>query len=255
MEVQERIRREQIFHDRQARERAASLGARPQGLVVAIDEYLDHEPWIRPALAAFGDLRGKQVLDFGCGHGMAGVVLAGRGAAVTAFDLSGGYLREARARAEANGAAVDFVKANGEQLPFADATFDHVWGNAVLHHLNLEMAGRELRRVLRPRGKAIFCEPWGGNPFLTWARRHLAYPHKERTPEETPLTTADLSVLRQVFPRMNVTGYQLFSMVGRVLGRGILTQALSWCDRQLLARLPLLERWCRYVVIEMTSEE
>src|SRR5205823_4605799 len=125
--------------------------------------------------ARLGDVRGLRVLDYGCGHGMAAVVLARRGARVTGFDLSPGYLEEAGARAAANGVQVCLTQADGERLPFADGAFDRVWGNAVLHHLDLDRAGRELFRVLRPGGLAVFCEPWGENPLLNWARRRLSY--------------------------------------------------------------------------------
>src|SRR5947209_8329171 len=97
-----------------------ALAARPDALHFADAAYLDHETWIRPALARLGPPRGRHVLDYGCGHGMAAVVLARGGARVTAFDLSRGYLAEAAARATANGVGVDFVQADGERLPFAD---------------------------------------------------------------------------------------------------------------------------------------
>src|SRR4051794_5422840 len=139
----DRLHSEQRFHDRQAQERRAALG----DLVFADEAYLDHESWLRPAFARLGDVAGRRGLDFGCGHGMAAVVLARRGARVTAFDLSPGYLGEARARAAANGVHIEFVRADGKRLPFADASFDGVWGNAVLHHLDLDRAGGELRRV------------------------------------------------------------------------------------------------------------
>src|SRR5207248_6279307 len=144
------------------------------------------------------DVRGQRVLDYGCGHGMAAVVLARRGARVTAFDLSPGYLEEAAARARANGVVVLPVQADGERLPFADGAFDRVWGNAVLHHLDLRTAAREVFRVLRPGGFAVFCEPWGDNPLLNLARRHLPYPGKERTPDERPLCSRDARILRKV---------------------------------------------------------
>ena len=72
---------------------------------------------------------------------MAAVVMARAGATVTAFDLSPGYVAEARQRATANGVSVECVVADGENLPFPDATFDAVWGNAILHHLDLARAG------------------------------------------------------------------------------------------------------------------
>ncbi len=98
MDVHGTIAAEREFHDRQAQDRAESLRATPEALLVSESRYLDHEPWIRPALTALGEVRGRQVLDFGCGHGMMAVVLAKRAVRVTAFDLSGGYLEEARAR-------------------------------------------------------------------------------------------------------------------------------------------------------------
>src|SRR5262249_25493392 len=179
----DRLRSEQHFHDRQARERASAVRLRFDDA-----DYLDHETWIRPAFAQLGEVRGLPVLDYGCGHGMAAVVLARAGAHVTAFDLSSGYVEEARARARANGVHVELVQADGERLPFADGAFDRIWGCAVLHHLEVRTAGRELRRVLRPDGRAVMCEPWGGNPLLQLARERLPYPGKHRTADERPLT-------------------------------------------------------------------
>src|SRR5262245_18779852 len=101
---------------------------------------------------------------------MAAVVMARRGAAVTAFDLSPEYVAEARRRAAANGVTVEAVQADAENLPFADASFDAVWGCAILHHLDLTRAGPELYRVVRPGGVSVFCEPWGENPLLNFAR-------------------------------------------------------------------------------------
>ena len=251
MQLQERIAEERMFHDRQARTRRAYFEDRPERLLVEEKAYLDHEPWIRPALAKLGDLRGRRVLDFGCGHGMAAVVLAKRGARVIAFDLSGGYLREARARARANCASVDFAQADGEWLPFPDETFDCIWGNAILHHLDMWRAGLELRRVLKPGGVAVFCEPWGGNPLLNWARGVLPYPHKERTPREKPLCHGDIEVLRGAFGDVEVEGYQLLSMIRRVVGGRWLVKVLAAIDSQILKWHGPSRKWCRYVVVTL----
>jgi SAM-dependent methyltransferase len=245
----DRLLAEQVFHDRQARARAADLARRPDDLSFDDEVYLDHETWIRPGMDRLGDLAGKRVLDYGCGHGMAAVVLARRGGRVTAFDLSHGYLEEAHRRAEANGVTIDIVRADGEHLPFAAGTFDRVWGNAVLHHLDVEVAARELLRVLRSGGLAVFCEPWGENRLLDWARRRLAYPGKARTPDEQPLRQRHVRLLRRVFPHVEVQGYQLLSMARRVLRPGRLVAGLHWCDDLLLKRVPALQRFCRYVVL------
>ena len=247
----DRRRAEQAFHDRQARERAGAPSEKTDPLPFDDDRYLDHESWIRPAFAQLGDLAGSRVLDFGCGHGMAAVVLARRGAQVTAFDVSTGYLCEAGARAQANGVSISFASGDGVRLPFADGAFDRIWGNAVLHHVDLRSTAPELARVLAPGGVAVFCEPWGENPLLTWARQRLPYPGKERTPTELPLRQQDLTLLRANFASVEVRGFQLLSMVRRVLDRNRLLAVLEWCDDWFLRRVPRLQRLCRYVVLTM----
>lgn len=245
---------EQLFHDQQAAERAHTFRRGEASLRFDTDAYLDHETWVRPAFAALGNLRGARALDYGCGHGMAAVALARAGAQVTAFDLSPGYVAECRARAAANGVEVECLTADGEELPFADGTFDVVWGNAILHHLDLAKAGRELRRVLKPGGRAVFCEPWGGNPLLGFARRALPYPGKDRTPDEQPLTNRDLAPLRSIFPTVEVRGFQLLGMVRRVWRNRRVLSGLDGIDARLLRAVPALENWCRYVVIVLRVE-
>jgi SAM-dependent methyltransferase len=251
MNATDRITAEQLFHDEQAQLRAAEFAYRREELRFNDDAYLNHETWIRPALAQLGPLRNLNVLDYGCGHGMAAVVMARRGARVTAFDLSPGYLGEVTRRALANDVHVECVQADGHRLPFADRSFDRIWGNAVLHHLDMATAAREVWRILRPGGIAVFCEPWGENPILSWARCRLPYPRKQRTADERPLGASDIAVLRQTFPALEIRGYQLLSMARRILGKGQLLAGLERCDDVLLSRLPALQKLCRYVVLTL----
>jgi 2-polyprenyl-3-methyl-5-hydroxy-6-metoxy-1,4-benzoquinol methylase len=243
-----RVQAEQLFHDEQARERASSFVAAAQ-LVFADAEYLDHETWIRPAMAKLEPLRGKQVLDYGCGHGMASVVLARSGAEVSAFDVSSGYVEEAKRRATVNGVSVAFHVADAHSLPFEDASFDAVWGHAILHHLELERAAKELKRILKPGGKAVFCEPWGGNPALEFARQRLPYPGKHRTADEQPLRSADLIPLRKVFPDLTFEGQQLLGMAKRFWPGNPLNPLLHRLDSKVLSVVPNLASWCRYAVL------
>jgi SAM-dependent methyltransferase len=247
----DRLAAELAFHDEQAAQRAAHFAARPDDLRFRDDDYLNHETWIRPALDRLGNVAGRRVLDFGCGHGMASVVLARRGARVTAFDLSGRYVNEARQRAAANGVAIDFAQADGERLPFGPASFDAIWGNAVLHHLDLARLGLDLRALLRPGGVAVFCEPWGGNPLLRLARAWLPYPGKHRTADEQPLLPGDVAVLRRTFPDLHLEGFQLLAMARRVLRPGRLVRGLDRADAALLRWLPTLQRYCRYAVLTL----
>jgi ubiquinone/menaquinone biosynthesis C-methylase UbiE len=254
MTAMDRQQSERAFHDQQAQQRAASFARRPEDLRFDDRSYLDHETWIRPAFELLGSVGGLDVLDYGCGHAMAAVVLARHGARVTAFDLSSGYLNEARRRARANDVGIHFVEADAERLPFADRSFDRVWGNAVLHHLDLVKAGPELSRVLRPGAIGVFCEPWGENPLLRWARRSLDYPGKARTADERPLRMYHIRLLQEIFPSVEVCGYQFLAMARRVLRHRRLLGCLDRCDRMLLAGVPILQRYCRYVVLRVRRE-
>jgi hypothetical protein len=129
-----------------------------------------------------------------------------------------------------------------------------VWGNAVLHHLNLRKVASELRRVLAPGGVAVFCEPWGENPLLAWARWSLPYPGKGRTAHEQPLRRRDLVPLRQAFPNLECRGFQFLAMARRVLKPGRLMSALQCCDSLLLQGMPLLRGLCRYVVLTLRRD-
>jgi SAM-dependent methyltransferase len=180
---------------------------------------------------------------------MAAVVLARRGAVVTACDLSLGYVREVRTRAAAAGVCVELAVCDGTRLPFADGAFERIWGNAILHHLDMSRAAAELWRVLAPGGVAVFCEPWGENRALHWARQALPYRHKSRTADEAPLRRRDLHRLAEQFPGLKVVGHQFLSMLARAIPSRRLAVGLSWCDDLLLRVCPSCQRYCRYVVL------
>jgi SAM-dependent methyltransferase len=248
-----RLRDEQRFHDDQAASRRSGWEHDPARLRFVDADYLDHEPWVRAALSKLGPFARKRILDFGCGHGMASTVLARAGAEVLAFDLSPGYVNETIARAQANGVHIHGFVADGARLPLADSSLDGIWGVAILHHLNMVDAAKEIQRVLRPGGVAVFCEPWGGNPVLEWARHHLPYVGKERTADEKPLQAADVAGLRQVFPNLTVDYVQWLGMVRRAWRTCPLLPTLDRLDAALLRHWKAIRPWCRYIVIEMTT--
>jgi SAM-dependent methyltransferase len=251
MNATERLEAEQLHHDAQADARREYFLRHPEELLLAEEQYLNHASWIRPALARLGNVAGKQVLDYGCGHGTAAVLFAKREAIVTGFDLSGAYVHEAKERARANGVRVRFLQAAAEELPFPDETFDAVWGNAILHHLDLDIAGTELARVMKPDAIAVFCEPWGENPLLEWARRRLPYPGKDRSRDERPLRERDLPALARHFNYVTIEPFQLLGMARRVWPGLPFHRTLDRCDAVLLRRWRSLGKLCRYIVLSL----
>jgi malonyl-CoA O-methyltransferase len=110
------------------------------------------EPVVREAT---GDVRGRSVLDLGCGTGRHAMWLAEAGAVVTAVDFSEGMLAEARRKPGAS--AVRFLAHDlHTPLPFEAAAFDLVVSGLVLEHLrDLRFVFGEVRRVLKPGARAI----------------------------------------------------------------------------------------------------
>jgi ubiquinone/menaquinone biosynthesis C-methylase UbiE len=77
---------------------------------------------------------------------------------LTATDISAGMLKRLATTAAGLGLEVETVRTEAEELPFADESFDLVFGHAVLHHIpDLDKAFAEFRRVLRPGGAIAFA--------------------------------------------------------------------------------------------------
>lgn len=76
----------------------------------------------------------------------------------TCSDIAPGMLKALDANAASLGLDVNTVVCDAEDLPFDDDSFDLVLGHAVLHHIpNLGQAWKEIHRVLRPGGIAVFA--------------------------------------------------------------------------------------------------
>ncbi len=99
-------------------------------------------------------------LEIGSGTGYFSLNLMQLGVVerLTATDISPGMLERLAGTAEGLGLEARTVRTEAEELPFEDASFDLVFGHAVLHHIpDLERAFSEFRRVLRPGGAIAFA--------------------------------------------------------------------------------------------------
>jgi len=113
------------------------------------------------------DLRsGSKVLDVAAGNGMVSLAAARRWCEVTSTDYVPALLECGQARASAEGLSIDFIEADAENLPFADAAFDAVVSTfGVMFTPNQSQAATELMRVCKPRGK-IGLANWTPEGFI-----------------------------------------------------------------------------------------
>ncbi len=105
-----------------------------------------------------GEVRGKRILELGCGAAAAARWLEGQGADVVAMDLSAGMLRQAREAEERSGVRVPLVQADALALPFASGAFDIVCTafGAIPFVADSGALMQEVARVLRPGGAWVF---------------------------------------------------------------------------------------------------
>ena len=104
-------------------------------------------------LSLLTGIRGKRVLDLGCGPGIYAKILKGRGAEVYGIDLSSKEIEIARSHVS----GVDFRVGSAYDLPYKSGSFDLVVSALVVEHFgDVDKAFREVRRVLKRDGVFVF---------------------------------------------------------------------------------------------------
>ncbi|MDZ4696753.1 MAG: class I SAM-dependent methyltransferase [Deltaproteobacteria bacterium] len=220
-------------------------------------------------LSEFGDIRGKRILDYGCGVSEGGVYLAKLGARVVGMDVSPGQLANAQQLAARHDVKIETRLVTESRIPADDNEFDLIYGNGVLHHVPLESAVPELARILKAEGKGCFIEPLPYNPLI---KVYRALATRNRTDDERPLAWSDVENLKKYFSEVRHREMWLttqsvflkFFLVDRVhpnterYWKKIFTDAerLEWffsplkkADDLILEALPFLRRFCWVTVI------
>jgi SAM-dependent methyltransferase len=189
---------------------------------------------------------GAEVLELGCFDGSKCQRYLPLGPKrFTGIDISGVLVERARAR------GIEARVMDAQQLGFPDASFDLVYGGAILHHLDYERALRGIHRVLRPGGSAIFIEPLRDNPAFKLFR--MLTP-AARTADELPLSRAQIEWSDQLFGRQQhcyvglvSTGIGAVTSFLPVAPDNALLRAADWMDRRMEGTA--LRYWMRQAVL------
>lgn len=204
-----------------------------------------------------GDVTGKRVVDFGCGSGANTALLTGRGAHVWGIDISEDLLRLGQRRLATSDRAGEatFLAGSAHDMPFPDNSIDVVFGIAILHHLDLDLVSREVRRVLKPGGRAIFQEPVRNSAAIRFARSLIPYRAPDISPYERPLTDAELHRFAEGFQSWTIRAFGLpHVQIGPLLPvvKNYWRTLYAW-DRRVLNRMPWLARYSSIRVIALTK--
>ena len=196
---------EEIFHD----EWAASVD------VTKINVRQMNEACTAPEMRCIrrmlGDLKGRTLLDVGCGLGEASVYFALLGAEVTATDISPGMCDAAHRLATANGVAISTHVSAAEDLGLAaDRKFDIIYTGNTLHHVDLAATMPRLLRHLKPDGRFVSWDPVAYNPVINLYRRRAM---QVRTEDEHPLRLADIRAVQAHFRESHTRWFWLSTLL------------------------------------------
>lgn len=204
-----------------------------------------------------GDVSGKTIVDYGCGLGDNTVLLASRGARVVGVDISPELIELAEKRLAAHNFfnQTEFRIGSAHELPLEDESVDVVFGMAILHHLDLEVSSREVFRILKKGGRAIFLEPVRNSKFVRAVRNLIPYQQPDISPFERPLTDAELETYARDFSAYRSRAFWLpFVNLIQVLRlpESILHAAVR-ADGKILSGVKFLNYYASIRVVEMTK--
>jgi len=194
------------------------------------------------AIDLCGDMKGKRILDFGCGVGNMSIILAERGAKLLALDISPEMIKRVKKRM----AATTFyqhcdITYSAEPLERCNLAgkFDIIFSGAVLHHIpEFEDLVMEFGQSLTEEGRLIFYEPCR-NLVADLIRQHGRYRCKGHVHEESPLEENHFRILRKWFKSVNLIRYGIFSAITRYwfVDEPYLFNPLLWLDKMTKGRL------------------
>jgi len=244
--TEDRLERERAFHN----ERFGHEERRAQSKYYVA---------LRDGMTEFGArlrelARGADLLEYGCGDTRSGLELAAIARSVQGIDISDVAIEASRADAAAAGVAnVRYDVANAEAMEFADGSFDLVFGSGIIHHLDIEKSFSEVRRVLRPSGRALFWEPLGHNVIVNGYR---ALTPGARTPDEHPLLKRDFDTAQRHFGEVSTRFYGLTSLAAVPFAASPMGDTMikltSGLDRALF-RIPGMRWQAWYAMIELSQ--
>jgi ubiquinone/menaquinone biosynthesis C-methylase UbiE len=199
------------------------------------------------ALSCLEPLASARVVELGPGHGIETLRMAERGAEVWAIDLSGVGLNHVRRRAVEQGwqDRIVLVQADAHSTGLNAGSFDRVFAQTMLMHVDARQVVREAARLLKPGGRAVFLEPLNGHPLIA-SYRLLGSPYRALCPRY--VRWHDVEEWGRHFRRWRRREFYLWSVLGLpFVGRqghvpAWLRSLQEW-DSRLLYRRPASGRW------------
>jgi ubiquinone/menaquinone biosynthesis C-methylase UbiE len=204
---QKRFQRETTFHDNWAiSERIANIDVYQlfEGVTAMENQFI---------ISHIGTLKGKKILDVGCGLGESAVYFALKGAEVTAVDISPKMIFFAKKLAKEYETTINFIVSPAEALKFDRESFDIVYCANLLHHLPIDDRTKfikEMREVLKREGWFYSWDPLVYNPAIKIYRKMANELHSK---DEIPLDFRILKDFKRIFSQTNHKEFWLLTLI------------------------------------------
>lgn len=158
-----------------------------------------------------GDIKGKSILDVGCGLGEASIYFAIEGAKVTALDLSQGMLDAVLYLAKNNHVEIKIHKSTAEGFNLnKNDIFDIIYVGNLLHHVDIEATLKQITNHLKPNGIMVSWDPLAYNPIINIYRRIAT---EVRTLDEHPLKLKDIKLFSKYFKSVKQKYFWLTTLI------------------------------------------
>ena len=150
------------------------------------------------------------ILEIGCGTNTISKKIVDKGANVTIIDISEKAIKIAERHFQEDIININCIVMDAENLEFNDHSFDLIYGSSILHHLSIDKAIVEIKRVLKKGGKAVFYEPLGHNILINFFR---SITPSLRSKDEHPLLINDLELIKNNFPHTEFHYFYFLSLM------------------------------------------
>lgn len=171
-------------------------------------------PCQKEALDIVGNINGKSVLVLGVGRGNELDMIKERKAKIIAIDVA--IKSFDHQQEKANDEDVKGIVMDVQQMGFADDSFDVIYLQSMLCHVNMELAAKEISRVLKPGGRFILLEEMNNNLWAYLYRKIFSY--KSATPYDQFMSQKDVSVISDSFTKeIYDRSYYVFTIIYYIL--------------------------------------
>ena len=238
--LENRIAAEKAFHNARF---SSHFSAPP-----ASRYYLALEYWYMDYLARINEMPAQSVLEIGSGTESLALQLVCADFEFSSIDISEEAIAFARTKARLPQAK--FSVQDAHRTNFTSESFDLIIGRGVLHHLDIELACAEIKRVLKPGGRIVFGEPLACNVLINLYRKSTP---KIRSSDEKPLSQRTLRLLQDQFGELNINYYGFLTLLPAVFGLKS-PKFLHHLDNVLLNTLGL-GRFLAWACIILSSEK